>query len=125
MKYFLALVCAFSTASALATTTIDRNTIQYTRTMSLDHGERLAAIGGKVDFTGTDMVYVTLTNGGQYYTSPTDPQGHYSFLIWTNANEFQTWAWLAPNSTTTIPIDPARLAATRTPESVARGTIAK
>ena len=53
-----------------------------------------AILGGHVDFEGTPEVNVTVKIGGQVYTSPTDPKGNFSFLVYTNnAGRFEVGAW--------------------------------
>lgn len=54
--------------------------------------DRVAAIGGNVDFTG-HIPFVTISIGGQDYTSPTDMNGNFSFLVFSNDREFTATAW--------------------------------
>ncbi len=112
MKYFLSLTCALTAFSASAAT-IERNTIEYIRAVfaqqSGGYTERMAAVGGKVDFIGEGPVFVTLVNGGQHYSSITDQLGRYSFFIWTNNDSVETFAWTvddAPRNGGAIPDRP-------------------
>ena len=53
-----------------------------------------AILGGHVDFEGIPEVNVTVKIGGQSYTSPTDPKGNFSFLVFTNnSGRFEVGAW--------------------------------
>lgn len=115
MKHILTLTLALGSLSAFGAN-IEHNTIQFIRPIFSPQPngstERMAAVGGKVDFTGTGPVYVTLTNGGQHYTTPTDSYGNYNFFIWTNGNNIDTWAWVPEqpvNDTPVMPTEPPTL----------------
>lgn len=106
----VAIFCTFFVPSGLEAhdnnTIIQEVHIDYARTLHHrgEHGGffTLAALGGRVDFIGTDPINVTVKIGGQSYTALTDPHGNYSFLVYTaGAGRFEVEAWV--NS-----FDPAR-----------------
>ncbi len=56
----------------------------------------MAIAGGRVDFEGPGPVFVTMSIGGQKYTSPTDQQGAFSFLTYANgSSSLDLNAWVA------------------------------
>jgi len=77
-------------------------TIDYVREFSVAQTHTpgsvfLAAVGGRVLHDGSQHIGVSLKIGGQTYTTPLDPSGEYSFLVWANASRIQVSAWNTQN----------------------------
>ena len=102
-RFAFSALLAFAALPALASdagdTTITANKLTYAQSfvvMAQGGGtQSIGAVGGKVDFVGPGPVFVSLVNGGQVYTSPTDQQGNYSFFIFVAYNNVSTNAWVA------------------------------
>jgi hypothetical protein len=83
---------------ALTDTHIVANQVRSARMMSpVDRQGTASFMGvvvGKVDFEGPGPVYVTVHNGQQTYTAPTDPTGNYTFFIAVEARDVSADAWI-------------------------------
>ena len=100
LQSFAADVPAKNEVPAKTTIKSVRVTYSYLLYPVDDHGMTIyqAILGGHVDFEGIPQVNVTVKIGGQVYTSPTDPKGNFSFLVYTNSSgRFEVGAW-TPNS---------------------------
>jgi hypothetical protein len=105
-KYFIKstiLISLMTAALSFSATIMDRIQVAYSRVLfPVDrNGFEIpqAIIGGNVAYSGMGPVYVTLSIGGQKYTQPTDIDGNFSFLAYTNfAGSYELNAWLPPST---------------------------